>query len=404
MFQKKVAPLAAILVTFTAAGALAAVDSDSAAGVSDESLRADINLRTFYMNRNFSGDTDSREALTQALRFDLEKDLSRSFTIGASLFANAKIMDGTDAHLTGLLDSEDGDGYAKLGQIFAEYNYNDALFIKGGRWVMDTALLSDSDSRATPSSTQAIQVTGKYDMGQVYVIYSDRASSKTESEFTRYTDANGDKYGIVIVGGDVKFENGLSFAAAYGDADGYAEQLYLNGGYQVTDNLFLGVTHYIGEGDGANAAFDANLTNIVVSYTVDKLKLSTGIQTVSGDSGYDYMWGGDDDNSLLTSNSVQILDFNRLDEDSLQVRADYDFANIFPGFKMMARHTMGEYTESNEEVDEAETNFELMYTVAESGTMFDGLNLRMRYSHIEADAYENIDEIRLIANYNFNMF
>ncbi len=296
------------------------------------------------------------------------------------------------------MDSDDGDSYAKLGQIYADYSFNDSISIRVGRWVIGSVLLSDSDSRATPSSTQAIQLTNQFDKGQFYALYSDRASSKTDTSFTKYTDANGDDYGIVIVGGDIVLENGLSLAAAYGDADNYKQQTFLNAGFQVNENVALSLAHYNGEGEGTNAAFDSNLTNLAASYQFDNLKLSAAYQTISGDTGYDFTWGGDDDNVLQTSHSVQIMDFNRQDEDSWQLRADYAVSSI-KGLSLMARHTWGDYTDSGSTVDEAETNVDVVYQL-QSGSL-QGLNLHMRLSNVNADAYDDINEVRLIANYSF---
>ena len=387
MIRTTLKPLAFALTAATLATQAPAVFAD-----------VNVDLRTFYFNRDFSeGTNDQREALTQALRIDYVGQATDSLVFGASLFANLKLDGNGDDQLTGLLNSE-SNSYAKLGQIYADYSFTDTLSVRVGRWVMGTALLNDSDSRATPSSTQAIQLTNKYDNGQVYVLYSDRASSKTGSAFKRYTDGNGDDYGVAIIGGDIVLDNGLSLAAAYGNADGFKEQTYLNAGFNVTDNVALALHHYIGDGQGTNAAFDSNLTNLVASYTMDNLRLSAGYQTVSGDSAYNYFWGGQDDNGLQTSNSVQINDFNNQDEDSWQLRADYTVAAV-QGLSVMARHTDGEYTNAGNKVDESETNVEMAYAV--QGGALEGLNLRMRVSHVEADAYDDINEIRLIANYSF---
>lgn len=379
--------------------ALAMLASGTFVQAPTASAEVEINLRTFYMNRDFTeGTAQHREALTQAVRLDYKGQVTDSIMVGASLFSNARIHDDGDSHLTGLLTSNTSEGYAKLGQVYADFNFNENLSLRVGRWVMGTSLLNDSDSRATPSSTQAIKMTAAFDKGQAYFVYTDRASSKTESQFKQYLDGNGDDYGIALIGGDIALENGVSLAAAYGDADSYKEQLYLNAGVQVSDNISLAVHHYRGDGSGTNAAFDSNLTNLIASYSMENLKLSAGYQTVSGDSGYDYTWGGQDDNGLQTSNSVQILDFNNQDEDSWQLRADYQVSSI-AGLSMMARHTWGDYTNGGLEVDESETNLEMAYTLA--GGSLKGLNLRMRVSHVEADAFDDINELRLIANYNF---
>lgn len=359
----------------------------------------DVHLRTFYMHRDFKENiAEHREALTQAVHLNYYGEITDSISLGASAYLNLRIHDDGDSNLTGLLTTDNGEGYAKLGQIYADVSLTDNTFLRAGRWFTGTPLLNDSDSRATPSSTQAIKLTATYDQGQAYIIYTDRAASKTGSHFKRYDDGNGNDHSVALVGGDFVLSNDISFVAAYGKADSYKDQLYLNASIPVSDEVMVGLHHYRGDGDGTNAAFDSNLSNIHASYLFDNLKLSVGYQTVSGDSGYDYAWGGEDDNGLQTSNSVQILDFNRLDEDSWQVRADYQVASV-PGLNMMARHTWGDYMSGNTEVDESETNFEMKYTLGEGS--LDGLSLRMRVSHVEADVYENIDELRLIVNYSF---
>jgi len=388
MLRTTLKPLVFALTAATAATQAPAVMAD-----------VNVDLRTFYFNRDFSeGTNESREALTQALRVDYVGQATDSLTLGASLFANVKLADDGDSANTGLLD-ENEDGYAKLGQIFADFSFTDTLSVKAGRWVVDTPLLNDSDSRATPSSTQAIKLSNSYESGKVYVLYSDRASGKTDSSFTKYRDGNGDSYGVALIGGDITLENGLTLTAAHGHADGFAKQTYLSAGMQVNDQVAVGLIHYIGDGEGTNTAnLDANMTNVFGSYTMGNLKLSAGYQTVSGDTAYNYGWGGADDNGLMTTNAVQIMDFNNQDEDSWQLRADYTVAAV-QGLSVMARHTDGEYTNAGNKVDEAETNFEMAYAV--QGGALEGLNLRMRVSHVEADAYDDINEIRLIANYGF---
>jgi hypothetical protein len=363
------------------------------------SAEVDVHLRTFYLCRDFDGDTtEHREALTQALHLNYYAPITDSISVGASAYFNARIYDDGDSHLTGLLTTDNAEGYAKLGQIYADFSLTDITTLRVGRWITGTPLFNDSDSRATPSSTQAIKLTSLYKNGQAYLMYSDRAVSKTGSHFKKYEDSNGDDYGVAIIGGDYVLDNGVSFVAAYGYADDYKQQLYFNVGMPIGDSSRVALHHYQGEGDGANAAFDSDLTNLVASYVFEDLKLTIGYQTVSGDSGYDYLWGGEDDNGLQTSNSVQILDFNRLDEDSWLIRADYQVAAV-PGLGVMARHTWGDYAQGNLKVDESETNVEMAYTIA--GGTLEGMSLRLRASHVEGDAYDNIDEIRLIVNYGF---
>lgn len=241
----------------------------------------------------------------------------------------------------------------------------------------------------------------------LYGIYSDRASGKTESPFREYT-ANGETYDLVVLGGGYTFENGLGLNVAYGVADDYLSQAYVNASYSLdlgdSRSLLIDAYHYDGEADGAlygDSDYNSTLSNIAARYSMGDLALTASYQTVGGDDAYDYSWDGfnHDDMGLMTWNAVQIQDFNRKDEDSWQLRADYKVAAV-PGLKAMVRHTEGEYDNGGAaDVDEAETNVDVTYAL-QKGSL-EGLSLRLRYSHVEADAYNDIDEIRLIANYSF---
>ena len=117
----------------------------------------------------------------------------------------------------------------------------------------------------------------------------------------------------------------------------------------------------------------------------------------------DYSWDGfqNDNNVLMVWNSVQILDFNNADEESLQVRADYNVAAV-PGLSLMARHTEGWDIDgaAGNDLEESETDLEAKYAF-QAGT-FEGLTLRARVAHVESDEGQDIDEVRLIANYGFS--
>lgn len=378
--SKKILPIAIVAATAATQAPAALAD-------------VNVDLRTFYFNRDFAeGTNPNRVALTQAVRVDYTNDLTDRIAVGASLFANIKLDGRGDDQSSGLLDSK-SESYAKLGQLYADVKLSENANVRLGRWVVDTPLLNDSDSRGTPSSTQAIQLNAKAGNVDVYGLYSDRASSKTDSSFDKYGE---DSDGLFVIGAGTKLDNGISLHAAYGDSDDFLSQAYFNVAY-ATDQLLVDLHHYDSEGDGSNNQ-DATLSNLAVQYSFGDLALTGSYQTIGGDTAYGYTWGGNDDNGLMTWNSVQILDFNNKDEDSFQVRADYAFAGV-PGLKAMARHTFGEYDNGGVDVDESETNAELKYTL-QSGDL-KGLSLRMRLSHVNADAFNDINEVRLIANYSF---
>lgn len=148
----------------------AAVIAATAATMAPVAFAADeaqfsASTRTLYFNRDFregAGDIN-RVSLSQALRVDyVSAQLADRITFGASLFANLKLDGRHNDAGTGALHTDNGDteGYAKLGQAYIDVALTENASLRAGRMVLGTPLLNDSDSRATPSATQAIVLQG----------------------------------------------------------------------------------------------------------------------------------------------------------------------------------------------------------------------------------------------------
>jgi hypothetical protein len=375
----------------------------------DDSLTA--SFRTFYFNRDKdSGNADS-EALAQALRLDYQSGyFSDLIGYDVSLFSVAKLAGDRGEGGTSLLQTEgDGSqgGYTKFGQALVKLKLGENAELRAGRMVLDTPLFNDSDSRATPSATQAVMASGNFNGVDLYGIWSDKGTSKTEDDFESYTDNNGNDYEVAVIGGGYSFDNGLAVQLAYGEADNVLQQTYVNASYPVQlsggAELLLDLHHYHGEADGAGALdtvgsdYESDLTNIAAQLKIDNAKLTLSYQTVNGDE-YEESWDGfnHDDNGLNTWNSVQRLDFDRADEDSWQARVDYDFKAV-PGLAFMTRYTRGDNidTGASSEGKEWERDMELKY----SFQSVEGLSLRLRNASVRSSETYNSDENRLILNY-----
>ncbi len=401
------APLALAI----AAGTLATTPAAFAAN--EPSLN--INLRTLYFNRDFRDGTDARAegedrvAASQAVRVDYASPFYNDIVgFDASIFGALKLDGRGGDENIGMLkaDGTDTDSYAKLGQAFVKLKLGENTELRAGRMVLATPLLQDDDARSTPSSTQAIKLDTNIAGADLYAIYSDRAVGLSGTKFQKY-EANGEDYDLYLVGGGYTFANGLSVHAAHGVADDYLRQTYLNAAYPIKldngDSFLIDAYYYDGSDDGDlyGGDYDSNLFNLAGSYTTGDLTLTLSYQNVGGDDGYDYGWGGEDSNVLMVWNSVQYLDFNSADEESLQVRVDYNVAAV-PGLSLMARHTEGWDIDAGieDDLEENETDLEAKY-VFQGGT-FEGLSLRARVAHVESDQFSDVDEFRLIANYGFS--
>lgn len=393
---------------------IAAMSIQAQAGSASDFItdsKVDAKFRTFYFNRDFEGRNDAKAA-AQALRLDYQSGYAYDLIgFDASLFTVGKLSGESGEGGNGVLQTNsDGSqsGYTKFGQAYLKLKLGEEAQLKAGRMVIDTPLFNDSDSRITPSATQAVMVTGGFQGVDLYGIWSDRASAKTEDKFRDYVDNQGNSYEVVVLGGGYTFDNDLSVHAAHGEADNVLRQTYFNVSYPMALSqdmtLLLDAHHYIGKADGDGALdsvgsdYDSDLTNLAAQLQYQQMKFTLSYQAVNGDE-YEESWDGfnHDDNGLVTWNSVQRLDFDRADERSWQARFDYKVKSI-PGLSFMTRYTSGDNIDVTGGPDgkEWERNVEVRYSIP----TVEGLSLRWRNSTVRSTETSNTDENRLILNYN----
>lgn len=367
-----------------------------------------LSTRTFYFNRDFREGPEDRVAMAQAFRADyMSPTFAERLRVGLTGLVNIKLDGRNNDAGTDVLRVESDGGTtssAKIGQAFVDLAIADGVDVRVGRVIMGLPLLNDPDIRSTPGAHQVAMLTGSVDSAEFYAVYSDEARTRSDLSFEEFT-SNGEDYEIVVVGGGYTAENGLGVHASYGYADDYQRQIYLNTNYTFDlgdmRSLLLDFYHYDGEAEGnlySNPDYNSTMTNIAARYSMGNLKLLASFQTIGGDDAYDFAWGGSDQTLPGVWNSVQFNDFNRKDEDSYQLRADYVFPGV-PGLKGLIRHVEGTYEVGTTEVDETETNVDVTYTLPDGSLQ--GMSFRVRYAHIEADAYSDIDELRLMMNYTF---
>ncbi len=271
-----------------------------------------------------------------------------------------------------------------------------------------TPLLNDLQSRLSAPSTQAIYADASFDALGVYGFYTNEASRNNSQDFSKYR-ANGENYDIVSVGGSYEFSNGLKTQIQYAVADDYLKQSFFNvtyttklSGYDTT----LDLIHMRGEDDGAlfGRDHDSNLTSLTARFNKGNWGYTVNYQNVGGDDAYAFQWGGQDDTQYFTYGAVQLLDFDANDEQSIQLRVDYDVPSV-PGLHLMARHTESWDIDSGSITDgeRRETNLDAKYTV-QSGKAKD-LSLHLRYAHVDGDSaiIPRITDIRLILDYPINL-
>ena len=396
MFQKKLS---------VAALAFCAVASHSSiAAEAQDGFKVDLDLRTFYMNRDWKGDNDT-EAAGQAFKLNVASPYFGGIIgFDATITQVVELSDSKTLKSSDVLD-EDGDGYTAVENLYVKFKPLDNVNLRAGRMVMMTPLLNDLQSRLSAPSTQAVYGDIALDSLNLYAFYSDEASKNNSQDFSDYS-AGGEDYGIASIGGGYTFENGVKAQVQYAVADDYKKQSFFNVTYptKLSDyDVTLDAIHMRGENDGNLLAdYDSNLTSLTARFAKGAMAYTVNYQTVGGDDGYNMQWGGQDDSQFFTYGAVQLLDFNANDIQALQFRVDYDVPAL-PGLHLMARHTQAWDIDTGAVTDgkRRETNFDAKYTV-QSGKAKD-LSVQLRVAHVDGDSIPRINDVRLILDYPVNL-
>lgn len=377
----------------------------------------DTTFRTFYFNRDKKQDTPDSVAFTQALMARYHSPyVGNTVNLNASFFGALKLNGETGKGGTGLLrDNADGSqsSYGKLAEIYASIKLPNDGSLDIGRLQLDTPLLNDSDNRATPSTTQAGLIDIKTAGPDFYVLASDRGSAKTEDNFGEYTDTSGKTYNVYVAGIDHEFDNTLYLHGAAGQADNVLQQVYLNAKYQWKMNrdysALFDAYQYFGDADGEGALdgvgpnYSSDITNLVAQISRSNAKFSISLQKVRGDS-YRFSWdnGVHDDNDLKVWHVVQRMKFIRAEEESWQIRADYDFKNYIEGLTAFVRYTSGDNIRRSDGTEGSEWENNIDITYRPPGIK--NLSLRWRNSTVRSSETFDTNENRIIINYSIAAF
>ncbi|WP_271411359.1 OprD family porin [Pseudomonas sp. Q1-7] len=143
--------------------------------------------------------------------------------------------------------------------------------------------------------------------------------------------------------------------------------------------------------------------NGMLSLTAGAQRFSVAWQRLSGDSTFPFLTGGDP----FVVNLVTYNTFTKPEEDSWQLRYDYDFARLgIPGLSFMTRYVSGDGVEQGAVRNgrEWERDTDLAYVV-QSGSLR-GFNIRLRNVTFRSGdgLTQDIDENRIILGYTLALW
>ncbi|NUU35541.1 OprD family porin [Pseudomonas sp. C2B4] len=385
-----------------------------------EDASANLNLRNFYINRNFTNPAypqGKAEEWTQNFILDARSGFTQGivgFGVDVLGLYSVKLDGGKGTGGTQLLpvDSEGrpADDFGRL--AVAGKMKVGKTELKVGEWMPVLPILRSDDGRSLPQTFRGGQVTsqdidGLTLYGGQFRQNSPRNDSSMEDMFMQGKTAfTSDRFNFV--GGEYSFNAKRTMIGLWNaELKDIYQQQYLQlvhsqplGAWTLGANL----GYFWGSEEGSARAGDLDNKTMygLFSAKYGGNTFYVGLQKLTGDDAWMRVNGTS--GGTLANDSYN-SSYDNAREKSWQVRHDYNFVALgIPGLTLMNRYISGDNVHTGGVTDGKEwgRETELGYTV-QSGT-FKNLNMRLRNSSIRRDYSSNeFDENRLIVSYPFGL-
>ncbi|CAI8870783.1 OprD family porin [Pseudomonas serboccidentalis] len=385
-----------------------------------EGASANLNLRNFYINRNFTNPTKAQgkaEEWTQSFILDAKSGFTQG-TVGFGMdvlgLYSVKLDGGKGTGGTQLLpldhDGRPADNFGRTNVAFkAKLSQTE---IKVGEWMPVLPILRSDDGRSLPQTFRGGQITSKEIDGLTLYGGQFRANSPRDdssmSDMSMFGKSAFTSDRFNFQGGEYVFNEKRTQIGLWNAElkDIYSQQ-YVNlihsqplGDWTLGANLGF----FYGKDDGSARAgeLDNKTWSGMFSARYGGNTFYVGLQKLTGDSAWMRVNGTS--GGTLANDSYN-ASYDNAQERSWQVRHDYNFAALgIPGLTLMNRYISGDNVHSGTTTDGKEwgRESELGYTV-QSGTLRN-LNVRWRNSTLRRDFSNNeFDENRLIISYPISL-
>ncbi|UST60139.1 OprD family porin [Pseudomonas moraviensis] len=385
-----------------------------------EGAKVNLNLRNFYINRNFTNPTKAQgkaEEWTQSFILDAKSGFTQG-TVGFGMdvlgLYSVKLDGGKGTGGTQLLpldhDGRPADNFGRTNVAFkARLSQTE---VKVGEWMPVLPILRSDDGRSLPQTFRGGQITSKEIAGLTLYGGQFRAnsprddSSMSDMSMTGKAAFTSDRFNFQ--GGEYLFNDKRTQIGLWNAQlkDIYSQQ-YLNvlhsqplGDWTLGANL--GFFHGKEDGSARAGDLDNKTWYGMFSAKYGGNTFYVGLQKLTGDSAWMRVNGTS--GGTLANDSYN-ASYDNAQERSWQLRHDYNFAAMrIPGLTLMNRYISGDNVHTGTITDGKEwgRESELGYTV-QSGTLKD-LNVRWRNSTMRRDFSNNeFDENRLIVSYPISL-
>ncbi|MNF45794.1 Porin-like protein NicP precursor [compost metagenome] len=385
-----------------------------------EDAKVNLNLRNFYINRNFTNPTKAQgkaEEWTQSFILDAKSGFTQG-TVGFGMdvlgLYSVKLDGGKGTAGTQLLpldhDGRPADNFGRTNVAFKTRLSQTEL--KVGEWMPVLPILRSDDGRSLPQTFRGGQLTSKEIDGLTLYGGQLRAnsprddSSMSDMSMSGRATVTSDRFNFA--GAEYSFNEKRTQIAAWNAElkDIYSQQ-FLNlihsqpvGDWTLGANL--GFFHGQEEGSARAGDLDNKTWSGMFSAKYGGSTVYLGLQKLTGDSAWMRVNGTS--GGTLANDSFN-SSYDNARETSWQLRHDYNFAAVgLPGLTLMNRYISGDNVHTTTVTDGKEwgRESELGYTV-QSGSL-KNLNLRWRNSTLRRDYSNNeFDENRVIVSYPISL-
>ncbi|MBT8769065.1 OprD family porin [Metapseudomonas boanensis] len=385
-----------------------------------EDATATLNLRNFYMNRNFVNDANQGKAEEWTQSFIL--DARSGFTQGTVGFGvdvlgmlAVKLDGGKGTKGTQLLpvhdDGRPADDFGRLG-VAGKMRISQTE-LKAGEWMPVLPILRSDDGRSLPQTFEGAQVTSREIDGLTLYGGQFRGNSPRNDASMEDMSMNGraaftsDRFNFV--GGEYAFNDNRTLVGLWNAQlkDIYEQQFAQLIHSQPVGDWTLGATlgYFTGKEDGSAKAgdLDNQTWSGLFSAKYGANTFYVGLQKVDGDDAWMRVNGTS--GGTLANDSYN-SSYDNAGERSWQLRHDFNFAGAgIPGLTLMNRYIHGDNVHVGTVDDGREwgRESELAYVV-QSGA-FKSLGIKWRNSSMRRDwgNTNSFDENRLIISYPLSL-
>ena len=385
-----------------------------------EGAKVNLNLRNFYINRNFTNPTKAQgkaEEWTQSFILDAKSGFTQG-TVGFGMdilgLYSVKLDGGKGTGGTQLLpldhDGRPADNFGRTNVAFkAKLSQTEA---KVGDWMPVLPILRSDDGRSLPQTFRGGQITSKEIDG--LTLYGGQFrqnsprddSSMSDMSMTGKAAFTSDRFNFQ--GGEYQFNEKRTQIGVWNAElkDIYSQQFINLVHSQPLGDWTLGANlgFFYGKDDGSARAGQLDNKTLfgLFSAKYGGNTFYVGLQKLTGDS--PWMRVNGTSGGTLANDSYN-SSYDNAKEKSWQVRHDYNFVALgVPGLTLMNRYISGDNVHTGTITDGKEwgRESELAYTV-QSGPL-KNLNVKWRNASIRKNFSTNeFDENRLFISYPISL-